>query len=122
MTLVPLLFLGGFNLVIINISELQESSAIKGWIYTAEGFAFMTGAFLIKRISHKYSPYKILFSSSMLIGFSQLMLYFADQPVLTIVSFLIFGFSVGVFSRLLRQSSKRGCQRISMAASSRSET
>ncbi len=30
LTLVPLLFLGGFNLVIINISELQESSAIKG--------------------------------------------------------------------------------------------
>ncbi|MDQ0414025.1 hypothetical protein [Mesobacillus stamsii] len=26
-----------------------------------------------------------------------MMLYFADQPVLTIVSFLIFGFSVGSF-------------------------
>ncbi|WHX41564.1 MFS transporter [Mesobacillus sp. AQ2] len=97
LTLIPLIFLGGFNLVVINISELQESSAIKGWIYTAEGLAFMTGAFLIKRISHKFSPYKILFSSSMLIGLSQLMLYFAYQPVLTIVAFLMFGFSVGCF-------------------------
>ncbi|WP_079505561.1 MFS transporter [Mesobacillus jeotgali] len=97
LTLIPLIFLGGFNLVVINISELQDSSAIKGWIYTAEGLAFMSGAFLIKRISYKISPYKILFSSSMLIGLSQLMLYFADKPVLTIIAFLMFGFSVGCF-------------------------
>lgn len=97
LTLIPLIFLGGFNLVVINISELQDSSAIKGWIYTAEGLAFMSGAFLIKRISYKFSPYKILFASSMLIGWSQLMLYFANQPVLTIIAFLLFGFSVGCF-------------------------
>ncbi|RSD26648.1 MFS transporter [Mesobacillus subterraneus] len=97
LTLIPLIFLGGFNLVVINISELQASSAIKGWIYTAEGIAFMSGAFLIKKINDKFSPYKILFSSSMLIGFSQLLLYFADLPVLTIIAFLLFGFSVGCF-------------------------
>jgi MFS transporter, DHA3 family, macrolide efflux protein len=97
LVLIPLLFLGGFNLVVINISELQDSSAIKGWIYTAEGIAFMSGAFLIKRISYKFSPYKILFSSSLLIGVSQLLLYFANVPALTIIAFVVFGFSVGCF-------------------------
>lgn len=97
LVLIPLLFIGGFNLVVINISELQDSSAIKGWIYTAEGIAFMSGAFLIKRISYKFSPYKILFSSSLLIGLSQLLLYFANVPALTIIAFLVFGFSVGCF-------------------------
>lgn len=97
MTLVPLLFLGGFNLMVINISELQDSSAIKGWIYTAEGVSFMIGAFFIKQISDKISPYTILFGSSFLIGISQLFLYFADVPMLTIIAFLIFGFSVGCF-------------------------
>lgn len=97
MTLVPLLFLGGFNLMVINISELQDSSAIKGWIYTAEGVSFMIGAFFIKQISDKISPYTILFGSSVLIGLSQLLLYFADVPTLTIIAFLIFGFSVGSF-------------------------
>ncbi|MGX6444476.1 MFS transporter [Neobacillus sp. K501] len=97
MTLVPLLFLGGFNLLVINISELQGSSAIKGWIYTAEGVSFMIGAFFIKQISDKISPYTILFGSSILIGLSQLLLYFADIPMLTIIAFLIFGFSVGSF-------------------------
>jgi MFS transporter, DHA3 family, macrolide efflux protein len=97
LVLIPLLFIGGFNLVVINISELQDSSAIKGWIYTAEGIAFMSGAFLIKRISYKFSPYKILFSSSLLIGLSQLLLYFANIPALTIIAFLVFGFSVGCF-------------------------
>lgn len=97
MTLVPLLFLGGFNLLVINISELQDSSAIKGWIYAAEGISFMIGAFFIKKISDKLSSYTILFSSSILVGLSQLLLYFADITVVTIAAFLVFGFSVGCF-------------------------
>jgi MFS transporter, DHA3 family, macrolide efflux protein len=97
MTLVPVLFLGGFNLLVINISELQDSSSIKGWIYTAEGIAFMLGAFFIKKISDKRSPYSILFSSSLLIGLSQFLLFFADIPLITIIAFLLFGFSVGCF-------------------------
>ncbi|WP_045514948.1 MFS transporter [Neobacillus niacini] len=97
MTLVPLLFLGGFNLLVINISELQDSSAIKGWIYTAEGVSFMLGAFFIKKISENFSPNKILFCSSLLVGLSQLLLYFADVTVVTIAAFLVFGFSVGCF-------------------------
>lgn len=97
MTLVPLLFLGGFNLLVINISELQDSSAIKGWIYAAEGISFMIGAFFIKKITDHISPYKILFGSSLLVGFSQILLYFADIFMVTIAAFLVFGFSVGCF-------------------------
>ncbi|MBY0147585.1 MFS transporter [Neobacillus niacini] len=97
MTLVPLLFLGGFNLLVINISELQDSSAIKGWIYAAEGVSFMAGALFIKRISNKLTSYTILFSSSILVGLSQLLLFFADVTVITIAAFLVFGFSVGCF-------------------------
>ncbi|MCM3117316.1 MFS transporter [Neobacillus sp. MER 74] len=97
MTLIPVLFLGGFNLVVINISELQDSSAIKGWIYTTEGISFMLGAFLIKLISGRISPYIILFACSFLIGGSQLLLYLADVPVLSVVAFAFFGFSVGCF-------------------------
>ncbi|WP_335872960.1 MFS transporter [Bacillus sp. 2205SS5-2] len=97
MTLIPLLFIGGFNLMVINISELQDSSAIKGWIYTAEGIAFMTGAFFVKRISLRQSPYRILFFFSFVIGISQLLLYFAQIPLMSVVAFVIFGFSVGCF-------------------------
>lgn len=97
MTLVPVLFLGGFNLLVINISEIQDSSAIKGWIYTAEGTFFMIGAFFIKQISDKISPYFILFACSFLIGGSQFLLFFADIPVLSVAAFAVFGFSVGCF-------------------------
>jgi MFS transporter, DHA3 family, macrolide efflux protein len=97
MTLIPLLFIGGFNLMVINISELQDSSAIKGWVYTAEGVAFMTGAFFVKKMGEMMSPYRILFFFSFVIGISQLLLYFADSPVMSVVSFAIFGFAVGCF-------------------------
>ncbi|MEW4327657.1 MFS transporter [Rossellomorea marisflavi] len=97
MTLIPLLFIGGFNLMVINISEIQDSTAIKGWIYTAEGLSFMVGAFAVKRIGEKISPYRILFTFSFIIGIAQLVLYFAGNPVLSVLSFIIFGFAVGCF-------------------------
>jgi MFS transporter, DHA3 family, macrolide efflux protein len=97
LTLIPLLFLGGFNLVVINISELQDSTAIKGLIYTAEGVGFMLGAFMVKKLSQKMSPYRILFFFSFIIGLSQLLLYFANISYLTLAAFLIFGFAVGCF-------------------------
>ncbi|SMO87968.1 MFS transporter [Melghirimyces algeriensis] len=97
MTFIPILFIGGFNLIVMNISELQENPAIKGWIYTVEGIAFLLGAFLVKKIREKQSVYRILFGSSILIGCSQLTLYFAYHPMITILSFAIFGFSVGSF-------------------------
>lgn len=97
MTLIPLLFIGGFNLMVINISELQESSAIKGWIYTAEGIAFMTGAFAVKKMGEKMSPYKILFFFSFIIGIAQMILYFATSPFLSVLAFTVFGFAVGCF-------------------------
>lgn len=97
MTLVPLLFIGGFNLIVINISELQNSSAIKGWLYTAEGLSFMMGALFVKQISRKSSPYMILFSCSFAIGLSQLLLYWADNPIMAVFAFTLFGFSVGSF-------------------------
>jgi MFS transporter, DHA3 family, macrolide efflux protein len=97
LTLVPLLFIGGFNLVVINISELQDSTSIKGIIYTFEGIGFMLGAFIVKKISQKSSPYTILFFFSLIIGISQLLLYFSDIRLLTMIAFLIFGFAVGCF-------------------------
>jgi MFS transporter, DHA3 family, macrolide efflux protein len=97
MTLIPLLFIGGFNLMVINISELQDSSAIKGWIYTAEGIAFMAGAFAVKKMGEKMSPYKILFFFSFIIGIAQMILYFATSPILSVLAFTVFGFAVGCF-------------------------
>ncbi|MFD2444613.1 MFS transporter [Bacillus sp. CGMCC 1.16607] len=97
LTLIPVLFLGGFNLMVINISELQDSTSIKGLIYTFEGIGFMLGAFIVKQLSKKRSPYAILFFFSFVIGLSQLMLYFADIRILSLLAFFVFGFSVGCF-------------------------
>ena len=83
--------------MVINISELQDSSAIKGWIYTAEGIAFMTGAFLVKKMGEILSPYKILFFFSFVIGVAQLLLYYANNPFMSVLAFTVFGFAVGCF-------------------------
>ncbi|MDP7978061.1 MFS transporter [Bacillus sp. WLY-B-L8] len=97
LSIIPLLFIGGFNLMVINISEMQHDTTIKGFIYTIEGLSFMLGAFVIKRLSEHVSPYKLLYIFSICIAFSHLSLFFSDIKWMTLVSFGMFGFSVGCF-------------------------
>ncbi|MCZ8535961.1 MFS transporter [Paenisporosarcina quisquiliarum] len=97
MTLIPLLFIGSFNLLVINISELQDSSSIKGAIYAAEGIAFMLGTIVVKYIANKWSTSTILFFFAFVIGVAELILIFAASPVLSVTAFAVFGFAVGSF-------------------------
>ncbi|PLS16428.1 MFS transporter [Bacillus sp. M6-12] len=95
--LVPTLFLGSFNLMVLEISELQDDSSIKGWLYTAEGVSFMIGAFITKRLSNGRNPVKILNACAVIIAAAHLSLYLADIKLASIISFAVFGFSVGIF-------------------------
>ena len=97
MTLIPLLFLGSFNLIVINISIMQDSSAIKGLIYTFEGIAFMVGAFIVKFISTRWKTTTILFSFATLVAIAEFLLFFATSPAITLTSFALLGFSLGCF-------------------------
>ena len=97
LTLIPLLFLGGFNLMVINISEIHNDQLIKGIIYAAEGISFMLGALAVKKVSERFSPYSIMFFFSLVVGFAQLLLYFVDSKVIAVAAFAIVGFSLGCF-------------------------
>ena len=97
MTLIPLLFIGSFNLLVINISEMQDSASIKGAIYAAEGIAFMIGTIVVKYIAKKWSTSTILFFFAFIIGLAELILIFAASPILSVTAFAVFGFAVGSF-------------------------
>lgn len=97
MTLIPLLFIGSFNLIVINISEIQDSASIKGLIYTFEGVAFMVGTFAVKYISKKWRTTTILFSFATMVAVAEFMLFFADSIVITLSAFAVLGFALGCF-------------------------
>lgn len=97
MTLIPLLFLGAFNLIVINISEIQQSASIKGLIYTCEGVAFMVGSFAVKRIAGKWRTAAILFFFASMVGIAEFLLYFTESQFLVLASFTLLGFSLGCF-------------------------
>ncbi|WP_342511569.1 MFS transporter [Sporosarcina sp. FSL K6-1522] len=97
MTLIPLLFLGSFNLVVINISIIQDSASIKGLIYTFEGLAFMVGSFTVKYISSRWNTTTILFFFASMVAVAEFMLFFADSAVITLGAFAVLGFSLGCF-------------------------
>lgn len=97
LTFIPILFIGGFNLMVINISEIQNDQVIKSWIYTIEGIFFMIGAFSVKRITNEQKMVPMLFAFVTLIAISLFSLYFADLKWMTLFAFGLFGLAVGCF-------------------------
>lgn len=97
LSFIPVLFIGSFNLLVIKISEFQDSVMIKGMIYTVEGISFMIGSFAIKYIGEKWRIEQILFVCLIVIGSGEMLLYFASSSFLTLVIFGFFGFAVGCF-------------------------
>ncbi|MGN4127955.1 MFS transporter [Lysinibacillus sphaericus] len=95
--LIPTLFLGSFNLVIMKISEIHESTTISGLLYTVEGIGFMLGAAGLRFISDRVKISTLLFSLAFVIGAMELMFLFADVAFLALLTFAVFGFSVGCF-------------------------
>lgn len=97
MTMIPLLFLGSFNLIVINLSEIQNSSSIKGLIYTFEGIAFMIGSFAVKYIANKWKTTVILFFFATMVAVAEFMLFFASSMIITLSAFAVLGFALGCF-------------------------
>ena len=95
--LVPTLFLGSFNLMVLKIGEMQGDPAIKSWLYTAEGLGFMLGAFLVRRVTDGRNPIKVMLASAVIMALTHLSLFFADMKAPAIASFAVFGFMAGVF-------------------------
>lgn len=97
LTIVPQLFIGGFNLMVINISELQHDPSIKGWLYTVEGIGFLCGAFFIKYVAREHTYVKWMYGLACFIAFAQLSLHFAHMKWVSLASFGLFGVCVGCF-------------------------
>lgn len=95
--LIPTLFLGSFNLVIMKISEMHQSTTISGLLYTVEGIGFMLGAAGLKYIAERVQIGTLLFSLAFIIGLMELMLLLADNTFFALLTFGLFGFSVGCF-------------------------
>ncbi|MTH51985.1 MFS transporter [Bacillus mangrovi] len=97
LTIIPMLFIGGFNLMVINISELQQSTAVKGLLYTVEGLSFMVGAFLVKKLADRFNHIKLMLIFSLSTSIAHLSLFFSDHFWMSLLSFGLFGLSVGCF-------------------------
>ena len=95
--LIPTLFLGSFNLVIMKISEIHQSTTISGLLYTVEGIGFMLGAAGLKMIAERVKIGTLLFTLAFIIGSMELMLLLSDIKFFALLTFGVFGFSVGCF-------------------------
>ena len=120
LSIIPLLFIAGFNLMVINISEMQHDPTIKGFIYTIEGVAFMIGAFVIKRLSDHFKPEKLLYFFAVCTAFAHLSLFFSDIKWMALTSFGLFGFSVGCFFPIMSTIFQTKVEKVITVASSHS--
>ncbi|MDO3677524.1 MFS transporter [Paenibacillus ehimensis] len=97
LTLVPTLFIGGFNLMVINISELQHDAQVKGLLYAVEGVSFILAGFLVKWMADRGGLMNRLFLFAAVVAAAQCLLYFADSKLCALLSFGLFGLAAGGF-------------------------
>ncbi|WP_270578031.1 MFS transporter [Caldibacillus thermoamylovorans] len=96
-TLIPTTLIASFNLIIIEISKIQQDPLIKGLIYAIEGITVILAGFFIRKNLVSRDIMKILIGCCFLIGFTQLSLYFADNKWIALVAFALFGLALGTF-------------------------
>lgn len=95
--IIPTLFLGSFNLMVINIVEMHQNTSLSGLIYTFEGIGFMLGAFVVKRMAEKIKPKTLLFGATFIMGILDMSLILANHQYMAVATFMCFGFFVGCF-------------------------
>jgi MFS transporter, DHA3 family, macrolide efflux protein len=89
------LFLSGFNLMVIEISELQDNPGIKGILYTTEGLCVFVGTFLSKKFFREQPKLSYMFAITFIIATAHTTLFLADHPAMSIFSFGLFGLAAG---------------------------
>lgn len=94
---VPYLFIGSFNLMVIDISERLDDSTIKGLLYTVEGLSLLVGAYLIKLLTKGRNIAWFVIFATLLVAVATLLLFFSDHRMVAILSFGLFGFAAGAF-------------------------
>jgi MFS family permease len=91
------LFLGGFNLLILKFSEMQQDAALKGILYTVEGISILIGGTLTKRL---FSGGDLLRRNVLLLSGVALALFFmhfAASRWFVISGFALFGLILGMW-------------------------
>ncbi|MFD2615413.1 MFS transporter [Paenibacillus gansuensis] len=101
LTIVPTLFIGGFNLMVIEISEKLADPQIKSWIYTVEGFSFILAGLAVKKLASGRNIGTMLYVFAVIIALGQLSLTFTSNHWVPLVAFGVFGFGAGVFFPLI---------------------
>ncbi|MGA4720987.1 MFS transporter [Fictibacillus nanhaiensis] len=89
------LFLSGFNLMVIEISELQNNAGIKGILYTTEGVCVFIGTFLSKKFFRDNPKLSYMFAITFIIAAAHTSLFLADHPTMSVLSFGLFGLAAG---------------------------
>ncbi|WP_442601254.1 MFS transporter [Paenibacillus sp. KN14-4R] len=91
------IFFGGFNLLILSFSKVQQSDAIMGLVYTVEGVSILIAGFLVKRVIGKTN---LVWVSSLLLfvfAISQFFMTFAGSAISVLTGFAIFGSAIAFF-------------------------
>ncbi|MBN3554503.1 MFS transporter [Fictibacillus nanhaiensis] len=89
------LFLSGFNLMVIEISELQDNAGIKGILYTTEGVCVFIGTYLSKKFFRDNPKLSYMFAITFIIAAAHTSLFLAEHPIMSVLSFGLFGLAAG---------------------------
>ncbi|AJG56849.1 MFS transporter [Bacillus cereus group sp. Bce033] len=100
LSIIPFSFISGFNLIVIEVSNIQSDPSIKGLLYTVEGLSMILTGFLVKSLVKKKDIINFIILSCVLMFISEFLLIFSSAIIIPFISFFLFGLSCGIFMPL----------------------
>ncbi|WP_340084316.1 MFS transporter [Siminovitchia sp. FSL H7-0308] len=98
LSIIPIIFIAGFNLFVVQISTIQNNPSMKGILYAVEGVSLiLSSTFISKKIKHKNRIYSMLVVSFFIV-IVQFFLSFSHIFLFPIIAFALFGLSYGIFN------------------------
>jgi DHA3 family macrolide efflux protein-like MFS transporter len=91
------LFLGGFNLLVLKFSQIQQTPELMGWIYSIEGASILLVGLITKRL---ISMRNLVTGSTVfmfLFGLAFVGMSFSESRIMVLASFVMFGCAVAFF-------------------------
>ncbi|WP_232698314.1 MFS transporter [Brevibacillus daliensis] len=90
-----MLFLGGFNLLVLSFGKIQNSTEIMGYIYSVEGISVLVAGLFVKKLVGTVNLIKASTLLLLAVGLGEIGLSFATSQTIVLLSYVLLGLTFG---------------------------
>jgi len=94
-------FLGGINLFVLSVSQIQDNPKMMGFMYAAEGVSILIAGLFVRKIIGSANLVKLAVIQLFIFAVAEMIMSFVHTPVTVLAGFGLFGIMIAFFFPML---------------------